>query len=188
MSSGKNGSPPKIPGGATLKFEVELFGWKEKRLARHELPEEELIPEAAVRKAKATEHFKAGRYDEAADDYADAASLVEFRPEPEGRSLHLTCLVNEATAALKNDEFRRACRASTKALESDASSVKALLRRGQARMGLGEFGAALADLREANLQDPKSKDVREAFAKCVEMEKAVKKKDKELYAKMMGGA
>ena len=65
-------------------------------------------------------------------------------------------------------------------------SVKALFRRGSAHMGMGEWAQAKVDLKAANELDPKSKEVREAFAACAKKEAESKKAEKALYGKMFG--
>lgn len=97
-----------------------------------------------------------------------------------------SCLLNGATCALKLSEFAEAAQLCTRALVHDEKSTKALFRRGTARMNLGEYADAKADLRLASELDPKSKEVREAFAECAKREAAAKKSEKALYGRMFG--
>jgi peptidylprolyl isomerase len=192
---GAGGSPPKIPGGATLLFEVELFAWKEKRKEKSQMGGEERLESAETSKAKGTIAFKAGQYEEALQKYDDAAYYVDssdggFEP-PEGRAdearqLELSCVLNGATCALKLGEHSQVVQLCDRALGLDAKSVKALFRRGSARMRLTEWAAAKADLRQASSLDPKSKEVRDAFAECVKREAEAKNKEKAFAARMFG--
>ena len=74
----------------------------------------------------------------------------------------------------------------TAALALDAASVKALYRRGMARMNKGEYDGAKADFRRAAELDPKSKEVRDGFNECAKREAAAKKGEKALYGRMFG--
>jgi len=187
---GAHGSPPKIPGGATLLFEVELFTWKEKRKPKARMSMEERLREAESLKGRGTEAFKGAKHDDAFELYVDAADYLQedFAPpeatEDAASTLLISCLLNGATCALKLGYYDSAEELCTKAIQQDGSSVKAHYRRGMARMHMAQFGAAKADLRQASTLDPKSKEVRDGFAECTKNEAASKKSEKAMYAKM----
>ena len=75
---GDAGSPPKIPGGATLKFEVELLSWAEPKKERWEMSASEKLADAKKFKAEGGAAFKAGDYSTASEKYNIAFEWVEF--------------------------------------------------------------------------------------------------------------
>jgi hypothetical protein len=100
---GTSGSPPTIPGGATLKFEVELLSWAEPAKQRWELSSAEKLAKGRAFKAEGGSAFKAGDWSAARDKYASAVEWVsredEFTKEAdlrEAAELHISCLLNAA--------------------------------------------------------------------------------------------
>jgi hypothetical protein len=77
---GDGGSPPKIPGGATLNFEVELFDWKEKVKAPGQMTAEERCAHALKMKEAGTEAFKMGDFAAAVNRYEDGAEYITYNP------------------------------------------------------------------------------------------------------------
>jgi peptidylprolyl isomerase len=192
---GEEGLPPKCPGGATLIFEIELFSWKDKRKDRFDLDNTERLVEAEKCKARGTDLFKEGNFGGALDKYADARWYLDSEEDdfvpPDGRykdckTLFVSCCLNGATCALKLEEFEDAEALASKALERDAKNAKGYFRRGTARMLMGNFTDAKADLREAATLEPKSKEIRDAYTECVEKAKLAKKEEAERYRKALG--
>jgi len=170
---------------------VELFSWKEARKEKWQLSDSEKIAETAALKAKGTEAFKAGKWEDATELYGDAAMFVDhsFSDEveaAEAKALRISCLLNQAQCALKQSEWMQAESICSTIIDIDAENVKALFRRGTARTQLQEFDDAKVDLREASRLDPKSKEIRDAFKSCQEKAAAVKKGEKAMLAKMFG--
>ena len=152
----------------------------------------ERLSEGEATKAKGTEQFKAGNHGAAFELYKEAAAFVdpsdgfmcEGGNEEAAKALRLASLLNGCTCALKLKAFTEGTEMATAALTLDDSSVKALYRRGMARMGLGEYEEAKADLRRASELDPKSKEVRDGFNECAKKEAAAKKGEKAMYGRM----
>ena len=186
---GDSGSPPKIPGGATLKFEVELLSWAKDRA---KMSAAEKIDEASVLKADATTKFKAGEFAAARSVYDEAVRWMEpekeFAKEEEpvksaAMELLVSCLLNSSQCSLKLSDWPTAAARCTTVLKettigttraglAPASKVKAFFRRGCARIKLEEFDLARSDLKEACTLDPKSREIREAYASVKEAEQA----------------
>jgi len=189
---GELGSPPKIPARATLRFEVELLSWGPRPRDRWEVGASEKLEMAEALKADGTAAFKVGEWQEAARLYAEAVGWVEYEHEfteeqakREATALLASCSLNEAMCSLKLEDWSRCIVACGKVLEVDSQNVKALFRRGSAFIGSGGFEEARRDLKEAARLDPKSKEVRQAYASIKAAEAEAREAAKAVYAKMM---
>jgi peptidylprolyl isomerase len=74
---GDMGSPPKIPGRATLIFTVELIQIADRRPTRWQMSDEELIKVALRQKEDGNLKFKDKRFKEAEGHYRDAIAHLE---------------------------------------------------------------------------------------------------------------
>jgi len=209
---GDEGSPPKIPGGATLDFEVELFKWKEKVKKPDEMSAEERSEYAMKQKEVGTEAFKAQDWNDAISAYAkgcryithgqgdsssgvsgmccDDVACPDNTPKAEmgdeDKKLAIALLTNCAMARLRLGDPALAKFDCSKALEFDPKNVKAFFRRAKAKFALGEHDAAMEDAAAVLDLEPDNKDA-DTLRKQAETEKRKsKQKEKAVYSKMFG--
>jgi len=121
-----------------------------------------IIEEAERLKENGNKRFKASDYDGAASKYdaalgaladADYTAALSGRDLAAVHGLADACLLNGAQCYLKKNDPRAAADNCSKVLERSAGNRKALYRRGQARVLLGELRDAVADLKRAHKLD-----------------------------------
>lgn len=226
---GDHGSPPKIPGGATLNFEVELFSWKEKVKTAGQMTYDERVSHAMKLKEQGTEAFKVGDFATAVNRYEDGVEYITYTKFSHGHGGHghshggapcsghgdedddddddmghgheskaevtlgeedkklaVALLNNCAMARMKAGDAELAKEDCDKVLGYDEKNVKAMFRRAECNLKIGNFAGCVADAEKTMELEPGNKAAEALKLKAAHEEKAAKKKEKAMYSKMFG--
>ena len=141
------------------------------------------LKEAIGRYEKSNTHAPTDKdWDKSEKSAEDRAAGVAL-----ARKTKLSCYLNIAASQLRLDDAAAAVTACTSALEIDAQNAKALYRRGQAQMALGEIGAAKTDLLAAARLDPKSREVRNELEALKAKREEGRARDKAAFGGMFQG-
>lgn len=147
-------SAPYTPSGIEqIVYDVKLIDFV-KAKETWEMSTEEKIEAAKKSKDKGNEAFKAGKNDKAIKFWDHARQSIEYDDSFDADSKALakeikrSCHLNLAAAHLKNANYKEACKESSKILDSDSFHLKALYRRAQAYIGLGDWVEAAQDIKK----------------------------------------
>lgn len=104
---GEMGSPPKIPGGATLIFTIELLSFHDRRKTKHEMSDEERVAATLRLKEDGNIKFRESKFKEAEGLYREAIDhLKACKVDNDSvKTLKKTIYVNIAVACNKTKDF-----------------------------------------------------------------------------------
>lgn len=119
-------------------------------------------------------------------DHGGDAPEEELSLTDEDQKLYIALLSNSAMAHLKLKDAGEAATECSKVLALDASNIKILYRRAQARIDLGEWALSVEDTGRILELDPTNADAQKLKQTAAVKEKAAKKQEKAMYGKMFG--
>jgi FK506-binding protein 6 len=172
---GPRGCPPRIPGNATCLYVVELVNYADSRSIeafcckskeeQSEAPLEEILTVVQELRKRGSELFKAGNFKVARKSYLKAQSYLEsyhLQDEDEENRVKMQmrgCCENIAVTCAKLDYLHQAIKFANKALEIDPNIARPHFVKGKALRRLGNFDAALTELRRALKLQPRSTEI-----------------------------
>jgi peptidylprolyl isomerase len=185
---GANGSPPKIPGGATLLFKVELI---EVDSSTAEMTISEKIQSSMEAKANANDLFKQSKFEEARKryqqglDYLSSTWGAEAEEGKQIKELKVTLNSNLSMCCLKTKDASRARDFAQAVLDIEPDHPKALYRLSQAYGMLGQFESAI-DLLNEKKELLKDVQVDQEIVKLKKLKQNQISNEKKMYSKMFG--
>ena len=177
---GESGSPPKIPGGATLVFEIELLS-----IVKTYKTNEEAIAAAEELAQTATAAFRAGNFQEALKHYSEGLEIVNEKWGQELDDIKNRLNRNCSVVCSKLGEWKESLKYAEKVLKKVADDPKALMRKLEAQMKLGNLEDARKVLDKA-LAVTKNDPAFVAMRKQLEqLEKEDRAREDQLFKKMV---
>lgn len=152
-----------IPAGATLNFDVELVCFHDKKKEMWEYSAEEKVSEATKLKDAGNELFKMKNFEAAVKKYMDACEFLEDAATSE---VKLSCQLNAAQAYINLGDYASASSQASAVLKVQPDNVKALFRRGVARIHMGSPEEALSDFNRVQELDPSNAPVKAEIVKA----------------------
>ena len=155
--------------GRPIAILIELLDWEGSLSAR------DAVTQAGQSKARGGVAFAEMRWEASRACYSHALEVLssrsfEWPPKTEedatAAGLHIACLSNLTMCQLRLRQWERAAASATTVLSREPQNAKALYRRACASIERGEPHEAFADLKLALKLQPKSREVREAHARC----------------------
>ncbi|KAL3772210.1 hypothetical protein ACHAW5_009357 [Stephanodiscus triporus] len=124
---------------------------------------------AMSHKESGNEHFKSGKYADAARSYRRGTNVLKnFNHDNAGdeqvKSILITLQTNLSMVTYKQEKYRVSRDVASKVLDIDPNNVKALYRRAVAHRSMGDLDSAKDDLRAALGAEPNNAAVRKELA------------------------
>ena len=114
-------------------------------------------------KAEGNVLFKSGQYSEASEKYTRAISNLEGNTSAQATTLRRMCQVNNASCCLKLSKWDEADAMCTAVLKIEPANAKALYRRAQARLQVGNADGSVDDFRAALEASPGDATIQNAL-------------------------
>jgi tetratricopeptide (TPR) repeat protein len=181
---GEHGSGDKIPGGATLIFDIELLEILEDEDKYK--TNAEAIAAAEELCATAAETFKAGDFTTTLASYRKALSIIKAKYGDDLNDITIRLQRNLSVTYAKLENWKKSLSFAEKVLSKEANDARALLRKTEASLRLGNLEEARKAL-DLGLVVTKNGAPFVGLKAAVEAaEKAERQRQTALFKKMVG--
>eukprot|EP00930_Biecheleria_cincta_P101272 TRINITY_DN92900_c0_g1_i1.p1 TRINITY_DN92900_c0_g1~~TRINITY_DN92900_c0_g1_i1.p1 ORF type:complete len:562 (+),score=168.81 TRINITY_DN92900_c0_g1_i1:242-1687(+) len=120
---------------------------------------------AMMLKNEGNAHIKNEKYSDALTVYNKALDNIKVHSGDDVEQLRLSLLLNSAMCYLKQKDYRQTVDTCEQALKINSKSVKALFRRGLARLELGQVAEGAGDVKLAAKLSPDDKTIASELAR-----------------------
>jgi len=180
-----------VPPHAIISYTITLHAFQNPP-DLYDMSTETHFSETEKFKGLGNEAFRAGQYSRAIKRYDQALKIIKhddgFNDEEKKSAKVISCTLssNLALTYYKQQDYSECLTKINEVLTDDPKNVKALVRRGQANMMLGNNDLAKDDFKQALQVEPENADVKKLMATNKKRIQEYKEKERKLYANMFG--